>query len=119
MSNLQIKHQESLKLNAGEIQFKFDVNYVQGAEAAEMQFSLICENVPFGSTVGFSSNTPGPNPPINLPPTMVVTYPTFIVGILSYVPENYTAVITITGNFSEPLSPNFSISLQAAYLAGD
>jgi len=117
MNNHKIKHQERLNLNAGDIQFKFDVNYDQGSEAAEVQFSLICTNVPLGSTVGFSSNTSGPNPPIVLPPTKVITYPSFIVGMLSYVPANYTAVITVAGDFSEPPPANTSIDLQAAYVA--
>jgi hypothetical protein len=117
MSNLKIKHQERLNLNSGDMQFKFDANYDQGSEAAEVQFSLMCKNVPVGSIVGFSSDKPGPTPPIYLPPTKVISYPSFAVGETSYVPANYTCIITVEGTFSQTPPPDVSIELQAVYVA--
>lgn len=119
MNHLKVKQNNRLNLNSGDMQFQFEVNYDQGSEAAEVQFALVCKNVPLGSTVGFSSDKPGPTPPINLPPTTVISYPSFVVGEISSVPANYACIITVRGTFSQTPPPDVSIDLQAAYLAGE
>lgn len=100
---------------AANVRIEDKMNYDQGTEASKIQFSLICHNIPKGSVVGFRSNTPGPNPPIELPPTTVVTSPTFIIGMVCYVPADYKCVITYYADVKDVPPPDAQITLQAAY----
>ncbi|GGX14262.1 hypothetical protein [Aquimarina muelleri] len=91
--------------------------YEQGTEAAKIQFTIICENVPIGSTVSFSAGAPGPIPPINLDPTVVSTGPSFTTGIVADVPANYVSDIYF--NLQAPAGvkdlSKAKVSIQAAY----
>jgi len=118
MKELKIKHTQIHAVDTNSPNFKFDVAYEQGSEGGEMEFLLVCKNVPIGSTVGFESNRPGPNPPIFLPPTKVVAFPSFTVGEISQVPANYSCVITCAGVINGTPPANVSIELRVAYIVG-
>ena len=117
MSKLEITHSNSHLLGGGNESAEFKLFYQQGTESGLIQFSLICRNVPVGSTIGFSSDKPGPNPPIYLSPTTVSSSPSFVTGMVSEVPANYEAEITYYVIFSQTPPPDASIQLQAAYIA--
>jgi hypothetical protein len=95
--------------------YKGSVEYEQGNEAGEMEFMLKCTNLPVGTIVGFSCGQGGPIPPINLPPTVVTTYPTFVTGLMSYVPANFEGVIYYYGDFKETPPADAKITLQIFY----
>lgn len=108
---------QATKIEGGNANTRIEgkMNYDQGTEASNIQFLIICTNIPKGSVVGFKSNEPGPKPPIELPPTVVVTYPTFMAGIVCYVPANYTSVISWYCDLKDVPPPGAQITLQAAY----
>jgi hypothetical protein len=95
---------------------EFNVEYEQGDQGGTIQFCLVCENLPIGTIVGFSSNTPGPTPPITIPPTQVTYSPHFIVGSICQVPANYACTITCYAIFKENPPVGSSMTLQAAYV---
>ena len=100
---------------AANVRIENKMDYDQGTESSKIQFTLICQNIPKGSVIGFRSNEPGPNPPIDLPPTTVVTYPAFTTGIMCQVPANYKCVITYYAVLKDVPPPGAQITLQAAY----
>ena len=100
---------------AANVRIEGKMDYDQGSESSKIQFTLICHNIPKGSVVGFKSNVPGPNPPIDLPPTTVVSYPNFVVGIMCEVQANYKCVITYFADIKDVPPPDAQITLQAAY----
>jgi len=95
------------------MQYEDSVLFDMGDEAAQVTFTLLCQNIPQGTTIGFSCGSPGPNPPIYLPPTKVETYPVFTTGIVSDVPANFEAMITYWANFEQQPPANASLTLQA------
>lgn len=62
---------------------------------ASIYFQLNCTNVPVGSKVSFSCGDPGPDPAINLQPTVVSTGPNFTTGVWSTIPANWSGTITV------------------------
>jgi hypothetical protein len=90
------------------------IPYEQGPDGGQVIFMLRCENIPLGTAVGFSSDEPGPQPPIDLPATMVNSWPSFVIGLRSDVPANYKCTITYYANFSQPPGPGAQISMQIA-----
>jgi hypothetical protein len=92
--------------------------FEQGAEASEVQFSLKCLNLPLGTRVGFFCSDPGPSPVIYLPPTAVIATPSFTIGIMTFVPANFTGYIYYYAEFSQQPPADASIQLQAAFPAG-
>lgn len=95
------------------------VSYDQGSEAANVFFMLVCIDVPIGTILTFSAAAPGPVPPIMLPPTTVVTYPSFSVGINTTVPANYQTEIKYCYELPPGVvpPPGFNITLQAVIVA--
>lgn len=91
------------------------VDYDQGMEGSMILFTLICTNLPIGTVVGFKAEQPGPNPPIELYPTTVVTYPSFATGIQCSVPAQYRSVIVYYAELKQAPPPGASLRLQAAY----
>lgn len=91
--------------------------YEQGTEASQIQFTIICTNVPKGTKVSFSAGAAGPVPPIYLEPTVVSTYPSFTTGVVCSVPKNYESNIFF--NLEAPAgTPNLNdatVQIQAAY----
>jgi hypothetical protein len=116
MKKAIITHSEENKIENSAVRIEGEMQYDQGSEGALMQFSLICKNLPIGTIVGFYSNTPGPVPPIELPPTTVSYYPSFVVGMESQVPANYQCILTYYADFKQAPPANASIQLQAAYI---
>ena len=114
---LIVKQSQATKIEGGAASVRVEgkMEYDQGTEASKIQFSLICKNIPKGTVVGFKSDKPGPNPPIDLPPTVVVTYPTFIVGMMCQVPAGYKCLITYYADLKDVPPPDAQITLQAAY----
>jgi hypothetical protein len=95
---------------------EFKTEYEQGEEGGRIQFSLVCENLPIGTIVCFSSDKSGPTPPISILPTQVTYSPNFIVGIICLVPANYDCTITSYAIFKENPPKGSSMSLQASYI---
>jgi hypothetical protein len=91
--------------------------YEQGTEASQIQFTIICTNVPKGTKVSFSAGAAGPTPPIYLEPTVVSTYPSFTTGVICSVPKNYES--TIFFNLEAPAGvtdlSTATVQIQAAY----
>lgn len=94
------------------------MSYDQGDTPSKVQFTVICTNVPKGSTISFSAGAVGPNPPIYLEPTTVSTYPSFTTGVVCSVPVPYKTDIYFT-----LVAPNGSdlttttIDIQAGYVS--
>lgn len=106
-----------LKNNGSDIpDLGMSATYTQGAQAAEMQISIVCSNVPIGSAVQFCCGKPGPNPIIYLPIT-TVTNNNVTISIRTYVPANFTSDIFAFywSNGHAPL-PGFNIKLEALYI---
>jgi hypothetical protein len=116
MKHLKITHEQTSQFTSQALMYKNHIHYEQGIEAANIQFSLICKNLPIGTVVGFKSDTPGPQPPILLPPTTVISSPSFITGMISFVPANYSCDITYYAEFNKQPPSDASITLQAAYI---
>jgi hypothetical protein len=91
------------------------MEYDQGEEGSNIQFTIVCSNVPIGSTVSFNCPEAGPQPPINLPPTQVITFPSFTTGIVTYVPANFTGTISYKVIAGQRLPEDARVTLQAAY----
>ncbi|BAU54023.1 hypothetical protein [Mucilaginibacter gotjawali] len=116
MNQLKITHSQSHSLAGTDTRIEHAMPYEQGSTGGLVQFSLICHEIPLGTTVGFSSDKPGPHPPINLLPTIVSIYPSFITGMVSDVPADYSATITFYAIFNQPPPVGASIQLQAAFV---
>lgn len=112
--SIKVKQSQTSDIKSSAPDFEQKINYDQGSEGGNMMFMLICNKVPVGTVVGFSSNTPGPNPPIELKPTMV-TYPNTAIGIRCNVPANYSCVITYFANFKGTPPADASITFQVSY----
>jgi len=117
MSKLNITHSKNHLLSGDSAREEFKLSYEQGEEGGRVQFSLVCNNIPVGSTVGFSADKPGPDPPIYLPPTLVTIFPAFITGIVSQILANYAAEITYYVVFSQTPTSGASVEFQAAIIA--
>lgn len=65
----------------------------QGAAPSALQFQIICQNVPLGSYVSFSSGTQVPGyGPVAIGKTQVTSYPSFIVAVrVPNVPAGWTS----------------------------
>lgn len=91
--------------------------YEQGTEASQIQFTIICTNVPKGTKVSFSAGAAGPVPPIYLEPTVVSTYPSFTTGVICSVPKDYESNIFF--NLEAPAGvtdlSTATVQIQAAY----
>jgi hypothetical protein len=91
--------------------------YEQGEDASQMEFTIICTNVPIGTKVSFSAGAAGPIPPIFLQPTTVSTFPSFTTGIVCQVPANYVSDIYF--NLEAPPGvtnlDNAKVQIRAAY----
>jgi hypothetical protein len=91
--------------------------YEQGTDASDIQFTIICTNVPIGTKISFSAGAPGPLPPIYLQPTQVSTFPSFITGVKCSVPANYESDIYF--NLEAPAGvtdlSTATVDIQAAY----
>lgn len=109
--NISVQNADVLTLT------KEEMYYEQGKEGGQIQFTIICENVPVGSTVSFSAGAPGPDPAIKLDPTIVSTGPSFTTGIVSNVPANYVSDIYFNLQAPEGVKDlaNAKVSIQAAY----
>ena len=96
------------------------VQYEQGDESALVMFMLRCTNVPIGTVVSLQSDNPRTQPPIVIPPTIVNSYPSFVVGITCEVPAGYNAKLTYCYILPEGVKPppGFNIELVAAVVAG-
>ncbi len=70
------------------------IEYSQGDAPSEVQFAIICNNVPVGCEIAFSSATPGPSPDIYLPTTKVTNSFNFVMGVKCQIPANYVTNIT-------------------------
>ena len=105
---------QTMELDGTGTKYENKISYDQGPEAGQMQFILICEQVPMGTIVGFSSDEPGPVPPINLPPTVVTASPSFTIGLMSEVPANYKCIITYYADFKTPPPPGVKITFMVA-----
>jgi hypothetical protein len=112
--NIKVKDSQS-KVDSSNTRFEGKVHYEQGTEASNILFMLICKNLPIGTVVGFNSDTPGPNPPIDLKPTIVSSSPDFIVGLQCSVPANYQCTIIYYADFKQAPPPDAKITLQASY----
>lgn len=111
---IKVKDSQS-KAGATNNRIEGKMNYDQGSDASLIMFSLVCEYLPVGTVVGFNSDKPGPNPPIELKPITVSHYPSFMVGIECDVPANYTCVITYYADLQQEPPPEARISLRASY----
>lgn len=91
--------------------------YEQGTEGGQIQFTVICENVPKDTLISFSAGAPGPNPPINLEPTKVSTFPSFTTGIVANVPADYVSDIYFNLQAPDGVTDlsKAKVSIQAAY----
>jgi hypothetical protein len=100
--------------SAGSPTWTKTVNYEQGTTASDIYFQIVCSNVPVNSQVAFSCGEAGPTPPINLPKTTVTNGASFIVGMQSSVPANFTGDISYS-YWSNGIAPTagFSITIQA------
>ncbi len=63
--------------------------------ATPLYILLDAVNLPTGTSVAFSCGTSGPQPPINLPQTQV-TSTSFVTGVLSNVPANFSSSIIVS-----------------------
>jgi hypothetical protein len=101
---------------AGSPTFTQNVNYDQGTQGGAMSVLITCTNVPVGAQVSFSSGTPGPTPPVNLPQTTVTNAGSFIAGVSTTIPANWTSNISYSywANGTTPL-PGWSIALSVVY----
>ncbi len=74
---------------------QWKVPYEQGPEGGNTSFAIRCTNVPNGSAVAMTADTPGPQPPIFLPPTTVQNPPPdMMIGITCAVEADYETTIT-------------------------
>ncbi len=89
--------------------------YQQGDEASLIQFTLKCLNFPLGTIVGFYCSVPGPVPMIELPPTPVLTSPSFVTGMECFVPAKFEGYIYYYAEFKQPPPASARFQLQAAY----
>lgn len=104
-------------LDLGDI-WKTTFLYNQGDTERSMNISLLCHQIPAGSTIAFSAdNNTGPNPPILLNKT-IVTDPNGIYGILSTIPANYTGKITFSLSSADKLPAGSSVTCIVSYLSG-
>lgn len=90
--------------------------YEQGEDGCNIQFTVICTNVPVGTTISFSAGAPGPVPAIFLEPTTVSTSPSFITGVVCNIPPNYVSDIYF--NLRAPIGSDLTtakVEIQAAY----
>lgn len=91
--------------------------YDQGGVADTVRFDIVCSYVPLNSVVSFSCGVGGPTPPINMPPSIVTNYPSFIVGMNSLVPGDFKADISYsyTASKTDPVPPQgFNISIEGS-----
>lgn len=106
---------DTVSATAGESRVEGKMYYEQGTEGSQILFTLICSGLPVGTVVGFKADKPGPNPPIELYPTTVVTYPSFVTGIVCNVPAGYEATIVYYADFKQAPPPDARMTLQASY----
>lgn len=106
------KHMSNLT-DTGSFEYKNSIEYSQGNEAGQIQFVLVCKNLPLGTVVGFYCEAVGPNPPISLPPTKVTSTPTFVTGMLTSVPANFEGKINYYADFRQMPPADASIQMQA------
>ncbi|WP_118974296.1 hypothetical protein [Taibaiella koreensis] len=93
--------------------------FEMGDESADIQFTIVCTNVPVGCTVSFSAGTPGTNPAIYLPPTPVTAFPNFSAGLTCSVPAGYVSDIYYNLVVPQGLDiSNARINIMAAYTTG-
>lgn len=90
-----------------------------GSESGEIQFTIMCTNVPVGCLVSFSAGSPGTNPAIYLAPTVVATFPSFNTGIVCSVPAGYVSDIyfSLVVPSGHDIS-NARVTIRAAYAVG-
>jgi hypothetical protein len=80
----------------------------------DVLFVINCINVPTGSIVSFSGIQAGPEPPIELAPTIVSDSKQFGLGKLCYIPADFAGEITLRYTFFVlPLPERCSIELLA------
>lgn len=97
--------------------FVQSVQYDQGNLSGAMSVLITCTNVPVGASVAFSAGTPGPVPLVNLPPTQVTNAGSFVVGVSTNIPANWSSELTYSywGNGTTPL-PGWSIAMSVIYI---
>jgi hypothetical protein len=88
--------------------------YEQGTEGSEILFTLICNKLPVGSVVSFHCPDAGPNPPINLPDTVVSASPSFVTGMKTEVPPNFAGTIYYSVTLTQAPPPDANMYLQAS-----
>jgi C1A family cysteine protease len=62
-------------------------------DAVQMYITVDLENVPVGASVSLDAGTPGPTPLIQINKTRATATPSFVVGIMSNVPANYSSTL--------------------------
>jgi hypothetical protein len=94
------------------------VPYEQGSQADLVQFALICENAPLGTKVSLTSSNPESQPPIEIQPVTVTLFPSFIIGMASNVPANFSTLLTYCYTLPEGKEPppDFSITVRASII---
>lgn len=88
--------------------------FQSGMETVDAQITILCTNFPPGSTISFSCNVPGPNPPMDMPPVTVTTSPEFESGQQSVIPAKFSGLITYkaVAPTDSPFTNKSSVKLQ-------
>lgn len=88
-----------ITINPNDPEFTTQVEYSQGEEGGYVYMNLRCTNCPDGSGIAMNSGTPGPNPPIYYPLTVIKNSPgsdTFTITLYTNIPANWRSNITFT-----------------------
>ncbi|WP_118973299.1 hypothetical protein [Taibaiella koreensis] len=90
--------------------------YEQGDVGGEILFVLSCQHIPVGSEISFECPELGPQPPIQLQPT-VVTSDDFSAGMRSYVPAHFVGTIYYSVMLKGTPPPGAQMEMRAMYVA--
>lgn len=97
-------------------QLQYTIAYSQGTVAHEVYVTLTAQNVPNGCQIAFECGTAGPEPLLVLEQT-TVNNPSFVAGVYSQIPANFSSSITYQlWTNGKTLPPNASLTLNAIYV---
>lgn len=94
-----------------------NVGYYHGEMEAEIEFRLVCNNMPIGTEVQLSQVEPTSEPIISMPTTKVTQSNNFTIGMVVKVPAHFEGKLTYSywSNGQQP-QPGANIDLQVLYV---
>lgn len=98
--------------------FQKTVQYDQGDVEANIQFYIVGFNLPKNTLVSFECDNTDTKPQIVLPPTPATNTSSFLAGLMTLVPENFSAGITFKVEFPKGVKPDPDAVIQfvASYI---